>query len=308
MKNLWKNESGVIKQEKKRTLLQAGFLAITNGYYKGFLEGSIYRGPTKMVCVPGLNCYSCPGAFGSCPLGAFQAVVAERNFTLSFYLIGFFMAVGALMGRFVCGFLCPFGLFQDLLHKIPFPRKWWRLPGEWVLKKIKYFLLLFFVFLLPAFVVGDFGGGDPWFCKYVCPSGTLMAGWPLGILNEGIRGAIGWLFAWKSLLLVGLILLSFAIYRPFCRYLCPLGAIYGGFNRVSLYRFQIDQDRCIQCGKCQQVCPFQIPTYQTPNSADCIRCGNCLRVCPTGALTRVSYFFDSVKKGVEVHDGKKENQ
>lgn len=302
MKSLRPRDANVAKQEKKRTIIQLAFFAITNGYYKGFLEGTIYQGNGKVACVPGLNCYSCPGALGSCPIGAFQAVVSERGTTLSFYLIGFFMAVGALLGRFVCGFLCPFGLFQDLVHKIPFYKKMDKLPGERLLKKIKYVLLVFFVFLLPAFVVGDFGGGDPWFCKYVCPSGTLMAGWPLGILNQGIREAIGWLFAWKSFILIGIIFLSLMIYRPFCRYLCPLGAIYGGFNPISLYRFEVDPELCIQCGKCQQACQFHIPTYRTPNSVDCIRCGNCLKVCPTGALRRVPYISKGMNKGVDTHD------
>ena len=129
-----------------------------------------------------------------------------------------------------------------------------------------------------------------------------MAGWPLGILNEGIRGATGWLFAWKSFLLIGIIILSVFIYRPFCRYLCPLGAVYGVFNRFSLYRFQVDPNTCINCGKCQAVCPINIPVYQTPNSGECIRCGRCLTACPTAALTRIPYLITAKEKGGESDD------
>ena len=287
------------KHETKRSLVQIGFVAITNGYYLGFLKGNIYQGPAKSLCVPGLNCYSCPGALGSCPIGSFQAVVSDRDYGMTFYILGFLTLFGALMGRFVCGFLCPFGLFQDLLHKIPNRLKVRIVPGDRYLKYLKYLILVMFVVILPMFVVNDFGQGDPWFCKYICPSGTFMAGWPLALLNEGIRGAIGWLFAWKSFLLVGLIVLSVVIYRPFCRYICPLGAVYGLFNKFSLYRFEVDPNTCIECGKCQAICPINIPVYQTPNSAECIRCGKCLKVCPNGALTRIPYLGTTMRTGGE---------
>lgn len=290
------------RHEKKRNLIQICFVAITNGYYQGFLKATIYQGPAKNVCVPGLNCYSCPGAFGSCPIGSFQAVVSDRDYGMTFYILGFLTLFGALMGRFVCGFLCPFGLLQDLIHKIPSKFKIRIVPGDRYLKYLKYLVLALFVVILPMFVVNDFGQGDPWFCKYICPSGTFMAGWPLGILNEGIRGAIGWLFAWKSFLLIGIIILSIFIYRPFCRYLCPLGAVYGVFNRFSLYRFQVDPNTCINCGKCQAVCPINIPVYQTPNSGECIRCGRCLTACPTAALTRIPYLITAKEKGGESDD------
>jgi ferredoxin-type protein NapH len=290
------------KHEKGRTLIQIGFMVLTNAYYQGFLKGSIFQGPTKAVCVPGLNCYSCPGALGSCPIGSFQAVISDRNYGMTFYIVGFLTVIGALMGRFVCGFLCPFGLFQDLLHKIPVKLKIRIVPGDKYLKYLKYLILLIFVVILPMFLVNDFGQGDPWFCKYICPSGTFMAGWPLTVLNEGIRGAIGWLFVWKSFILIGVILLSVFVYRPFCRYICPLGAFYGLFNKYSFYKFQVDKGTCIECGKCQAVCPINIPVYQTPNSAECIRCGKCLKVCPTDALTRVPYLGRSYKEGGEIDE------
>ena len=103
--------------------MQAAWALLTNGYLAGFLDGKIYQGPWKKLCVPGLNCYSCPGALGSCPIGALQAVLSSRNFQFAYYVVGFLLLIGALLGRFVCGFLCPFGWIQDLLHKIPFPRK-----------------------------------------------------------------------------------------------------------------------------------------------------------------------------------------
>lgn len=267
-----------------RTAVQAGFTALSNGYLAGFLQGKIYAGPTKALCLPGLNCYSCPGALGSCPIGSLQAVLGSRSFSVSFYVLGFLMAVGALWGRLVCGWLCPFGLVQDVIYKIPFLKKKKRLPMEHYLKSLKYVVLAVFVILLPLFAVDVTGMGDPWFCKYICPSGTLMAGLPLLAANTALRSAAGWLFAWKSAILAGILFLSLVVCRPFCRYLCPLGALYGFMNKASFYRLILDEDRCIGCGKCEEACNLNIPVLSNQNSVECIRCGDCKNACPTGAL------------------------
>ena len=194
------------------------------------------------------------------------------------------MIVGALAGRLVCGWLCPFGLIQDLLYKIPFVKKWKTLPADNILKWLKYVLLAVLVILLPLFAVDIVGQGKPWFCAYVCPAGTLEAGLPLVLLDKGLRAVVGWLYAWKVFILIGILLLSVLVYRPFCRYLCPLGAIYGLFNPISLYRYTVDKKACTQCGSCQKACKFNIRVYENPNSIDCIRCGDCKRACPHSAI------------------------
>ncbi|WP_249304814.1 4Fe-4S binding protein [Qiania dongpingensis] len=276
----------MLKRMKKRARLwvQVGFSALTNGYLLGFVKGKIFTGPTKAVCVPGLNCYSCPGALGSCPIGSLQAVLGSRNYKFSFYVIGFLMLIGSLAGRFVCGWLCPFGLIQDLLYKIPFIKKRKNLPGHKVLVWMKYVILAVFVIILPLFAVDIVGQGSPWFCQYICPSGTLTGGIPLVLLNEPLRGAIGWLFQWKMAILLLMIFLSVIVYRPFCKYVCPLGAVYSLFNPIALYRYQVDAEKCTKCGKCQKACKMDIRVWETPNSRECIRCGDCLKSCPHGAI------------------------
>ncbi|EGN37839.1 hypothetical protein HMPREF0993_02165 [Lachnospiraceae bacterium 5_1_57FAA] len=275
----------VIKN-RMRLWVQIVFTAVTNGYLLGFLRGRIYTGPTKAACVPGLNCYSCPGALGSCPIGSLQAVLGSRDYKFSFYVVGFLLFFGSLFGRFVCGWLCPFGLVQDLLYKIPLFKKRKNLPGHKVLIWAKYVILVLFVILLPLLVVDFTGQGDPWFCKYICPSGTLAAGIPLVLLNENLKLAVGNLFFWKAAILIVLIILALWVYRPFCKYLCPLGAIYSFFNPVALYRYQIDESACTKCGKCKKACKMDIKVWEKPNSLECIRCGDCVRACPTQAISR----------------------
>ena len=107
------------KLAKIRGWIQAAATLLTNIHIPNLFKGKIYQGNAKTVCVPGLNCYSCPAATGACPIGAFQAVVGSSKFKFSYYITGFFILLGVTLGRFICGFLCPFGWFQDLLHKIP---------------------------------------------------------------------------------------------------------------------------------------------------------------------------------------------
>ncbi|MBQ7624330.1 MAG: 4Fe-4S binding protein [Clostridia bacterium] len=278
-------------KSKLRLIIQCAFAALSNGYLKGFLKGRIYSGPLKAVCVPGMNCYSCPGALGSCPIGSLQAILGSRAFNLSLYVLGFLTVTGTLLGRAVCSFLCPFGLIQDLLYKIPFPKKSVRLPGEKALKYLKYVMLFLFVIILPSFAVGETGVGAPFFCKYVCPVGTLEAGVPLVLLNKAFRYAAGALFTHKLVILAVILILSVPVRRPFCRYLCPLGALYGFFNRFSFYRYTVDREKCTSCGACEKVCDIGVSVLKKPNSADCIRCGKCVGACPGGALKTV--FFRS---------------
>lgn len=267
-----------------RAWIQAAAAVFTNGYAAGFLQGKIYTGPLKQLCVPGLNCYSCPGALGSCPIGAMQAVISGNRHQFSYYIFGMLLIFGALLGRLICGFLCPFGWIQRLLHFIPMKKR--RVPekldrgARW----IKYGVLALFVLALPAFAVDAYGLGAPWFCKWICPAGTLEGGLPLVLSNASLRAGLGFTFWWKLSLLAILLLLSTMIERPFCKYICPLGAFYALCNRWSFTRMQLHESKCVQCRKCMQVCPMQVNVLKNINSAECIRCGKCALSCPTGAI------------------------
>lgn len=271
-------------KNKNRWKIQAVAALLSNGNIVGFFTGKIYKGNLKAICVPGLNCYSCPGAVGSCPIGALQAVIGSSKFSFTYYITGILFLFGVLFGRLICGFLCPFGWFQELLHKIP--TKKFSTKKLKALTYLKYVILGVFVIILPMTIVNEVGMGDPWFCKWLCPAGILEGAIPLSIADSGIRAALGTLFQWKACLLLGVITLSVFFYRPFCKWICPLGAFYALFNKLSFYKFNIDEKKCTGCGACSKVCKMDIDVYKAPNHAECIRCGDCVRICPHGAICK----------------------
>jgi len=277
---------------RRRGTVQAIAAFLTNPHIPNFLTGTLYTGPAKRVCVPGLNCYSCPAATGACPIGAFQAVVGSSKFSFSYYITGILILIGTLLGRFVCGFLCPFGWAQDLLHKIPFPKKFStkRLKA---LRYLKYVILIVMVWVLPALINNAAGMGDPYFCKYVCPQGILEGAIPLSLADEGIRSALGKLFAMKLSVLMTVVLLSIMFYRPFCKWICPLGAFYSLFNKVSFLQYRVDKNTCISCGKCARVCKMDVDITKNSSHLECIRCGECVKACPVHAISTKLSLLDA---------------
>lgn len=262
---------------KKRFAIQAIAALVQNANWKGFFTGRIYQGAVKNVCVPGLNCYSCPGAVGACPIGSLQGFLSGMKFRFPYYVLGFLLFFGAILGRAICGFLCPFGFLQELIHRIPFPkRNHFRFDRQ--LRYLKYIVLVLLVIVLPMCYALT-----PFFCKYLCPSGTV-SGILLAARDSMLRAQLGGIFLWKLFVLVWVLAACLLIWRPFCKYLCPLGAIYGFFNRFALYRTDLDKSKCVSCGQCAKVCRMCVDPSQNPNSAECIRCGDCVNACPTGAL------------------------
>ena len=282
-----------------RGWVQAGATLLSNLHLPNFLKGSLYQGAGKAVCVPGLNCYSCPAASGSCPIGALQAAVGSPQYRFSYYIVGFLLLLGMLLGRAICGFLCPFGWLQELLHKIPTKKFSSRKLKP--LRYLKYGILVVMVCMLPVLAANDVGIGDPFFCKYLCPQGVLEGAIPLSLVNPSIRAALGKLFSWKLSILLTIIVLSVLFFRPFCKWLCPLGAFYALLNRMSLFRMQVDRDKCVSCGKCAKACKMDVDVTKTPNHTECIRCGMCARACPTCAV-HFRYGFWTREEGNDAAD------
>ena len=285
-----KKFSGVSQTMSRfRGWIQAGATLLTNLHLPNFLKGGLYQGAGKTVCVPGLNCYSCPAATGACPIGAVQSVIGSSKFKFSYYVTGTLILLGVLLGRFVCGFLCPFGWFQELIHKIPLPKKKLSTKKLRPLRYLKYLILLLTV-TLPLIFTNEVGMGNPFFCKYLCPQGVLEGAIPLAAANESIRAALGALFTRKLIILIAVVVLSVLFFRPFCKWICPLGAFYALMNKVSLLGIQVDTSKCVSCGKCARTCQMDVDITKSPNDTECIRCGKCIRACPTQAI-RFRYGF-----------------
>lgn len=256
-----------------RRLFQIGTLVVSNSYIGSVFYNNIYQGWFKGICVPVMNCYGCPLAAVSCPIGTLQHFVIIKAFPL--LLIGFLGIVGLVVGRMTCGWLCPFGFFQEMLYKIKtkkfYPKK--------VFSYSKYAILIGLT-LLVAFWVGE-----PWFCK-LCPVGTIEAGIPFVLWNPSgdmftqggsIISRVGLLFYAKLFILFALVAFAVFVHQPFCRYVCPLGAIWSLFNRFSLFQLKVNSGACAFFEDCHQGCPTDINVHHNANDGDCIRCLECTK-------------------------------
>lgn len=259
----------------KRRFTQVVCAVLYNCNFTGFAKGTIYKGNIKGACVPGLNCYSCPGAIASCPLGSLQTALLSSRYKFPYYILGILLLFGVLFGRVICGFLCPFGLLQELLYKIPTKKlkknKWTRR-----LSYVKYGILLLFVIGIPLIFY------MPGFCKYICPAGTLEGGIPLVFLNEKLQRLLGGLFSWKLLVLLAVLVSVIFIFRGFCRFICPLGAFYALFNRISIFGMQVEEHKCTHCNQCVNHCKMDVKHV---GDAECLACGECMDVCKSNAIS-----------------------
>lgn len=265
----------------KRKIMQLYFGLLLNANLKGFVTGNIYQGTSKIVCAPGINCYSCPGAVGACPLGSLQGSFSADHSTI-YYVVGILLLYSILFGRMICGWVCPFGLIQELLYKLPTP-KLRKSPATRLLSYLKYVILVFFVLIVPImYALRDIP--LPAFCKYICPAGTLEGG--IGLLSNKVNASyfamLGPLFTWKFMLMVSIILGSIFAFRGFCRFLCPLGGLYGLFNKISFFGVGVQESKCTQCGLCVSHCKLDIHHV---GDQECISCGECIDVCPTKAIS-----------------------
>ena len=264
----------------KRLFVQAISAALSNGNLPGWLTGRLYQGSTKSVCVPGLNCYSCPGALGACPVGSWQSAMSGAVPRFPLYVLGLLLLFALAFGRTVCGWLCPFGLVQDVLHRVPVP-KLERKPWMRSLARLRWAMLALTAVGAYLMYLAT-GTGKPLFCAWICPAGTLEGALPLLALRPEIFASAGWLTIWKGALLAIFLLAMTTIYRPFCRFLCPLGLWYGFWNRLALFGVAVDEAKCVHCGRCAAVCPMDA---DIAGDAHCISCGRCLPACPTSAIS-----------------------
>lgn len=274
-----------------RRITQVAFLGILNPYFLS----------AKSVCMPVLNCWACPASAFACPIGAIGQFFAQGIFP--FLVIGIILLAGAFIGRMFCGWMCPFGFIQDMLHKIP--SKKFHVPQAFTY--VKYLVLLIMVIAIPLFfgveiIPGKIVPQDFFFCR-LCPAASLEATIPLSFIPPSPMGTttpneltpiyqitepnpfIAFLISPRIWALI-LLLISFVfISRFFCRVFCPQGAMLALLNRLSIYKMDVNKDKCTKCKLCRKVCPTDQSIYVTSNTADCIRCLECEKKCPANAIT-----------------------
>ena len=264
-----------------RRLVQVYSALLYNAHLKGFIEGEIYQGNTKAVCVPGFNCYSCPGAVGACPLGAIQNALTSLGHRAGWYVLGIILLYGVILGRTICGWICPLGLVQELLHKIPTP-KLRKSRVTRALSWLKYVILGVFVVAIPLWYGLAHDMTLPAFCKYICPAGTFEGALGLMPVRTSIYSMLSILFTRKFVILMVIGLACIFCYRSFCRFICPLGAIYSLFNRFNIVGVRVDASRCNHCGACVRHCGMDV---RRVGDHECISCGKCMDVCRQGAIS-----------------------
>lgn len=240
-----------MKKLKVRVITQLAALAGMNLYFLRL----------RSVCVPALNCHSCPASVFACPVGILVNFAKLRIFP--FIAIGILGLIGIIAGRFVCGWVCPFGLIQDGLNKIPSPKL--EVPQRF--SYTKYLVLLFLVLLIPLFLPAS----KFTFC-YFCPAGTLESAIPWRLMGVSSGDSVG--FAIRISILSAIVILAVTASRFFCRFLCPLGAVFSIFNRISLLRMRLTKP-CNNCGLCAKKCPVGIDPVKKMNAEECIRCLEC---------------------------------
>ena len=268
------------KRKLNRSYVQLIAAVLYNCNIKGFADASIYQGNIKGLCVPGLNCYSCPGAIGACPLGSLETGLLSSRYKVPYYILGTLLLFGLFLGRFICGWICPFGFIQELIYKIP-SKKIRKNKVTGLLTYLKYVILIIFVIVIPLWKL------IPGFCKYICPVGTLEGGIFFTYMDPALRQITGILFTWKVFLMVLILVICVFCYRMFCRFLCPLGAIYSFFNPIAFFGIKVDDKKCIHCDSCVKNCRMDVRHIC---DRECIHCGECIKHCPVDAIS-----FGSIK-------------
>jgi len=224
---------------------------------------------TGIVC-PFFYCYGCPWAAAACPIGLLQTHAALGPFP--FYAIGTLGIFGLTLGRFWCGWGCPFGTVQDMV--------------SWIRRRNDFISLPPFpwtgLIVLVGVLITAWIAAETLFCK-VCPAGSLFAAIPHRIASSEF--SFGTFFYVHLATLAVALILFFVIGRFWCRYLCPLGSLFGLFNRASFLKVRVAAGSCVNCEECLNVCPVNIQAPEDiERSSSCIRCGKCIDACPHGSI------------------------
>ncbi len=260
----------------KRLFVQVLAAILLTANFTSFTASTIFFGG---VCLPILHCNACPLTWLACPIYTISEYIQFHS--VPWLALGLVAAVGALVGRVFCGWICPMGLLQDALARVPSRKFRFPIIQRW----LKYAFLVVGVGL-----VAYWAGKDVlyFFCAY-CPAATLE------VLLPGMVSRLDWaLDPWRilrlSVLIFTLAIVVFNV-RWFCKAMCPVGALAALCNKFALFSIRLDPDRCIHCGKCDRACPMDVPVEACSRTgraisrhAECIACLRCQQVCPVKAI------------------------
>lgn len=242
---------------------------------------SLFLSRWKGFCYPVLNCWSCPTANFSCPIGALQNSSSGARLGIAggkawwaivpLFVLGTLFFFSSTIGRMTCGWLCPTGWLQELLGRRGFGHRTPR--WSWY---FRYFVLVILVFVVPYYT------SEAWFSK-LCPMGALEGGIPQPLLRPELQSQIGLMWYLKMAILAAAIVAALVWRRPFCNVVCPLGAILSLMNRYSAWRIDYNRRKCTDCMWCVKSCPQGIDPRRDVNGHACIGCLECEK-CPFGAI------------------------
>ena len=256
--------------QRKRLLSQLIFLLISN------LGARFKTG----LCYPFLYCHACPYSIAGCPIGIIEHAIYKKHFNLFLLLYPILMiaSLSMIIGRAICGWMCPIGSLQRITSTERLTKLSRKIPHsiERFLRYAKYINLILFVFLTPHFLGFMFTD--------ICPIGFLVGTIPLSILYPG-RFSPNEFFPFALMVFIAFIILIFLFNRGWCKFFCPVGAFIGLFNKVSLLRIEVDKSKCVHCNACIKVCPMGVDVPNVERSRECILCGRCIDACQYGAIS-----------------------
>jgi ferredoxin-type protein NapH len=253
-------------------------------------------------------------------LTAIQLMLAGWNGVIVFpwIAVAAFIITSVLIGKAMCGWVCPFGFIQDVIGVFRRKQSDLSLRTHQTMVYVKYFVLGITLFLVLSFSASEMMGissefqsafGVVAFAPFTAlsPSETLFAALPRYMENfyvsmasgssVDVLGSIATLppLFWVQFAIM-VFVLGFAAFVPrsWCRYFCPHGAIMAAMNRFSFIGLRREPHKCekVGCGRCVQVCPMRVPILDLPwekfSHPECIYCMKCVDACEHKAI-RLTY-------------------
>jgi polyferredoxin len=234
------------------------------------------------ACIPILYCEACALTWLGCPIGIMASAIAFHE--IPWLILAIVFGSALVVGRWFCGWICPSGLVQDWLYKIPSRKieipRWTRF--------IKYAVLLGPVIAIAYYFTKD----NPYFFCSWCPTATASVVIPQAIQFRELE------FDWGLLrlaILVLVIILAVMNHRSFCKVLCPVGAMVSLTSRLSWLAIRLDAERCKRCKTCDKECPMDVQVESRKDSGDpinsdpeCVNCLTCESVCAKEAISNNS--------------------